>query len=77
MNVACLKWRVQSIIGELLEKMGATIVLSSNGKNVDYMIYTDNGEYRLLEQAEELGIIAIPVSKFNRMVLEGEVAWNH
>lgn len=76
-NIACLKWRVQSVIGELLEKMGATIVLSSNGKNVDYMIYTDNGEYKLLEQSKELGIISIPVSRFNRMVLEGETVWNH
>lgn len=71
-NIACLKWRVQSIVSELLEKMGATVVLGSNGKKVDYMIYTDKGEYKLLEQSEELGIIAIPASNFNRMLLEGE-----
>ena len=70
-NIACLKLRVQSIVSELLEKMGATVVLSSNGKKVDYMIYTDNGEYKLLEQSEELGIISIPLSRFNRMILEG------
>ena len=69
-NIACLKLRVQSIVSELLDKMGATVVLSSNGKKVDYMIYTDQGEYKLLEQSEELGITAIPVSSFNRMILE-------
>ena len=37
--------------------MGATVVLGSNGKKVDYMIYTDKGEYKLLEQSEELGLL--------------------
>lgn len=76
-NIACLKLRVQSIVSDLLNKMGAIVVTSPNAKKVDYMIYTDNGEYKLLEQVEELSIIAIPVSRFNRMVLEGEVVWNH
>ncbi|WP_300383517.1 BRCT domain-containing protein [Clostridium sp.] len=74
-NIACLKLRVQSIVGNLLEQMGATVVASPSAKKVDYMIHTDNGEYKLLEQAKELGISAIPISKFNRMVLEGEIAW--
>ncbi|WP_186673920.1 hypothetical protein [Sporosarcina sp. BP05] len=56
----------------MLEKMGAIVVASPSAKKVDYMIYTDNGEYKLLEQAEELGIIVIPISRFNRMVLEGD-----
>lgn len=76
-NIACLKLRVQRIVSELLEKMGATVVASPSAKKVDYMIYTDNGEYKLLEQSEEFGVIAIPVSKFNRMVLEDEVVWSH
>jgi len=76
-NIACLKLRVQSIVSELLEKMGATVVASPSAKKVDYMIYTDNGEYKLLAQSEELGIITIPASRFNRMVLEGETVWNH
>lgn len=71
-NIACLKLRVQRIVSGLLEKMGATVVASPSAKKVDYMIYTDNGEYKLLKQAVELGIITIPVSRFNRMVLEGE-----
>ncbi len=71
-NIACLKLRVQSIVRELLEKMGATVVASSNARIVDYMIYTDNGEYKLLDQAQDLKIKTIPVSRFNRMVLEGE-----
>jgi len=76
-NIACLKLRVQSIVSELLVNMGATVVASPSAKKVDYMIYTDNGEYKLLEQSEELGIIAISASKFNRMVLEGETILSH
>ncbi len=41
-NIACLRLRVQSIVSELLEKMGATVVASPSAKKVDYMIYTDN-----------------------------------
>ncbi|MEE1130991.1 MAG: BRCT domain-containing protein [Caryophanon sp.] len=74
-NIACLKLRVQKIVKELLEEMGATVVVSPSAKNVDYMIYTDNGEYKLLEKSEDLDIITIPLSKFNRMVLEGEKIW--
>lgn len=76
-NIACLKWRVQGIVSDLLGKMGAIVVASPSAKKVDYMIYTDNGEYKLLEQSEELGIISIPVSRFNRMVLEGEKVCSH
>lgn len=71
-NVACLKKSVQNIITELLLNMGATAVASPTAQKVDYMIYTDNGEYKLLEQSEELGIIAISASKFNKMVLHDE-----
>ena len=40
------------------------------GKKVDYMIYTDGGDYALLKDADKLSIVAIPASYFNRMVLE-------
>ncbi|MFD1927315.1 BRCT domain-containing protein [Sporosarcina siberiensis] len=76
-NISCLKLRVQAIVSRLLGEMGATVVASPNAKKVDYMIYTDNGEYKLLEQSEKLGIVAIPVSKFNRIILEGEVVSNY
>lgn len=69
-NVACLKWNIQSRIIELLEGMGASVVKSPSGKKVDYMIYTDNGDYALLKEAGELNIVVIPASRFNRMVLD-------
>ncbi|QUW22479.1 hypothetical protein JSQ81_02510 [Sporosarcina sp. Marseille-Q4063] len=69
-NVACLKLNIQSRIIELLEGMGASVVKSPGGKKVDYMIYTDNGDYALLKEADKLNIIVIPVSRFNRMLLD-------
>ena len=69
-NVAYLKLNIQSRIIELLEGMGASVVKSPGGKKVDYMIYTDNGDYALLKEADKLNIMVIPVSRFNRMLLD-------
>ena len=71
-NVACLKSNMQSRIIELLEGMGASVVKSPTGKKVDYMIYADDGDYALLKEADRLNIMAIPASRFNRMILDKE-----
>ncbi|PIC56577.1 hypothetical protein CSV80_12465 [Sporosarcina sp. P12(2017)] len=69
-NVACLKASVQKRVIKILEDMGASVNKSPSGKNVDYMIYTDDGDYVMLKRAEEFNIKLIAASSFNRMLLE-------
>ncbi|MBY7114950.1 hypothetical protein ILT06_29540 [Bacillus sp. 17RED48] len=70
-NIACMPTRIQSQVeGFLLNYMGVReINKGSNGYKVDLLIYADEGDYVLLEKAEQLNIQTITLSKFNKMIL--------
>ncbi|WML56504.1 BRCT domain-containing protein [Neobacillus sp. PS2-9] len=69
-NIACLPARVQSQVEEILSYMEVGgLSKGSNGYKVDLIIYSDNGDYMLLEKAKSMNIQTIPLSKFNKMIL--------
>jgi len=70
-NIALLPIRIQNKLEDILVNHieVAGINKSSNGYKVDVIIHSDNGDYALLKKAEELQISTIPLSGFNRMLL--------
>ena len=70
-NIALLPLRIQSKVEDILVNHMEVAGLNkgSNGYKVDAIIYNDNGDYVLLNKAEELQIKTIPLSKFNQMIL--------
>ncbi|WP_188455577.1 3'-5' exonuclease [Virgibacillus oceani] len=71
-NIALLPFRIQSKLEDILvnHMEVAGINKGSTGYKVDTIIYSDNGDYVLLKKAEELQISTIPLSEFNRMLLD-------
>ncbi|MGP4074135.1 BRCT domain-containing protein [Piscibacillus sp. B03] len=70
-NVALLPLKIQNKVESiLLNHMEVSRVNKGlNGYKVDVIIYSDNGDYVLLNKAEELQIDTIPLSQFNKMIL--------
>lgn len=70
-NIALLPFRIQKKVEDILinHMEVAGINKGTNGYKVDFIIHSDDREYVLLEKAKEMQIIAIPLSKFNRMIL--------
>ncbi|PFA94142.1 hypothetical protein CN383_26880 [Priestia megaterium] len=70
-NIALLRQRVQTKVADILTEMEVKgLNKGSNGYKVDVIIYDDKGDYELLKKAEELNIQTMPLSTFNRMILE-------
>ena len=69
-NIALLRQRVQAKVEDILMDMEVKgLNKGSNGHKVDIIIYDDKGDYALLEKAEELNIQTMPLSMFNRLIL--------
>ncbi|MUK88213.1 hypothetical protein GMD78_07385 [Ornithinibacillus sp. L9] len=70
-NIALLPFRIQKKVEDILinHMEVAGINRGTNGYKVDFIIHSDDREYVLLGKAKEMQIIAIPLSKFNRMIL--------
>lgn len=70
-NIALLSRNIQSKVEKILTEHMEIGGLNkgSSGYKVDFVIYTDDGDYVLLKKAEELQIKTIPLSKFNQMIL--------
>lgn len=70
-NIALLPFRIQEQLEKILVNYMEVISVnkSSNGYKVDIIIHSDNKDYALLEKAKQLKIDTIPLSEFNRMLL--------
>lgn len=70
-NIALLPIRVQSKVEDILmnHMEVAKINKGTNGYKVDFIIHSNNGDYTLVKKAKELQIEAVPLSKFNQMIL--------
>ncbi|MGJ9460466.1 BRCT domain-containing protein [Oceanobacillus sp. CF4.6] len=71
-NIALLPIRIQNKLEDILmnHMEVAGVNKGSTGYRVDTIIYSDNCDYVLLKKAEELKINTIPLSEFNRMLLD-------